>query len=295
MTKSNYIGWAFLFGLFLLSSCDKVTENIPREEIRLTAAIVPASRSTNQHLQSTQIAKDRQVGVTITKASEAHDNVAWRADGYGMLINAGNPVHWGDGELMVTAYQPYCADWTGTNHTFIVQTDQSTDSGYLDSDLLWAQTTASASDVPIALGFTHKLAKVNVTLTSDNITDLSNVIICICGTNICTGFNPASGILSAIADQVAEIKASVTTATDYTASAVIIPQTVAKGTKFVKITYEGEDYYYTLPDAIEFKSGASYHFQLKLSLKNSNGIGFMFDDGEMTEGESYDFTFEWAD
>jgi hypothetical protein len=99
--------------------------------------------------------------------------------------------------------------------------------------------------------------------------------------------------LSAVAGHTADIKASVTTESAYTGSAIIIPQTIGKGTKFVKITYKNNHYYYTLPDAIEFKSGRSYHFQLKLSVKNSNGIGFVYEDGEMTEGESYDFTFEW--
>ena len=70
---------------------------------------------------------------------------------------------------------------------------------------------------------------------------------------------------------------------------------MGKGTKFVKITYENKDYYYTLSDTVEFKSGRSYHFQLKLSIKNSNGIGFVFEDGEMTEGDTYYFIFEWAD
>jgi len=295
MNKTNYIGWTFLAGLLLVSSCNDATDSVPQDEIRLTSAIVPSSRSTDLHLQSTKIAENRQVGVTITKASEVHNNKLWLADGNGTLVNVGNPVYWRETEVTVTAYHPYRSDWTGTGQAFSVQTDQSTDDGYLDSDLLWAQTVSSQSDVPVALNFTHKLAKVNVTLTSDDITDLSNIIISICGTNICTGFNSATGILSATATQVADIKASVTTATAYTASAVIIPQTVAKGTKFVKITYDGSDYYYTLSDAVEFKSGVSYHFQLKLSVKNGNGIGFVFDDGEMTDGETYDFTFEWAD
>ena len=104
-----------------------------------------------------------------------HNNGLWLADGNGTLVNVSNPVHWGDTEVTVTAYHPYDADWTESQQTFSVQTDQSTDSGYLDSDLLWAKTTSSASDEPVALSFTHKLAKVNVTLTSDDIEDLSNI------------------------------------------------------------------------------------------------------------------------
>jgi hypothetical protein len=161
--------------------------------------------------------------------------------------------------------------------------------------LLWAQATASSSDAPVGLNFTHRLAKINVTLTSDDLTDLSHIGISICGTHLSAGFNPSTGVLSPANGVVADIKASVTTKTALTASAIIIPQTIGKGTKFVKITYDNKDYYHTLSDAVEFKSGYSYHFQLKLSIKNSNGIGFVFEDGEMTEGDTYDFIFEWTD
>lgn len=292
MNKSNFIGWFFLFGLSA-SSCDDTTISAPQGEIKLVGAIVSSSRGTDLNQQATKIVENRQVGVTITQAYEDHNNGLWLADGNGTLVNVSNPVHWGDTEVTVTAYHPYDADWTEGQQTFSVQTDQSTDSGYLDSDLLWAKTTSSASDEPVALSFTHKLAKVNVTLTSDDIEDLSNITVSICGTNLSTGFHPATGALSAVAGHTADIKASVTTKSAYTGSAIIIPQAVGRGTKFVKITYENKDYYYTLPDAIEFKSGRSYHFQLKLSVKNSNGIGFVYEDEEMTEGESYDFTFEW--
>lgn len=294
MNKPRFIGWVFWLGL-LVSSCDHSTLSVPHDEIQLTTAIVPTSRGTDLNQQSTKIVANQPVGVTITEASTAHHNVLWLADGHGMLVNVGTPVHWSNSAIMVTAYHPYHAGWTGTNHTFAVQTDQSTDEGYLNSDLLWAQATASASDAPVGLNFTHRLAKVNITLTSDDLTDLSHIGISICGTHLSAGFNPSTGVLSPANGVVADIKASVTTETAHTGSAVIIPQSMGKGTKFVKITYENKDYYYTLSDAVEFKSGRSYHFQLKLSIKNSNGIGFVFEDGEMTEGDTYDFTYEWTD
>ena len=294
MNKWNFIGWALLSGLLALVSCDDRSESEPKHEIRLTSAILSTARGTDLNLQSTKIVAGQPVGVTITKASTAHHNVLWLADAHGMLVNVGTPVYWGNSAITVTAYHPYHADWTGTNHTFAVETDQTTDEGYLNSDLLWAQATASASDAPVDLNFTHRLAKVNVTLTSDDLTDLSHIGISICGTHLSAGFNPTTGLLGSASGNVADIKASVTTETAHTASAVIIPQTVGQGTKFVKITYDGRDYFHTMPDTVEFKSGRSYHFQLKLSVKNNNGIGFVYEDAEMTEGDTYDFTFEWS-
>ena len=98
MNKSNFIGWFFLFGLSV-SSCDDTTISAPQGEIKLVGAIVSSSRGTDLNQQATKIVENRQVGVTITQAHEAHDNGLWLADGNGTLVNVSNPVHWGDTEV----------------------------------------------------------------------------------------------------------------------------------------------------------------------------------------------------
>ena len=296
MNRSKCIGWGLLFAL-LITACTSHTEEVTMHEIKLEGSIVPASRVTNLDIQSTQIVENRQVGVTITKASTPHNNVSWLADGNGMLTNTGAPIYWKNTNATITAYHPYQRGWTSTSHTFSVQADQSTDSDYLDSDLLWAQNTSPASHVPVVLNFTHKLAQIGVTLSSDNLPELSNITISICGTKPSVEFNPATGELSPATGSAVDIKAGITTASAPTASAIIIPQVVESGTKLVQITYHGSNYYYALPKDIEFKSGTSYHFMLKVNVKNNDslGIGVVFEDAEMTEGDSYEFSYEWAD
>ena len=184
------------------------------------------------------------------------------------MNNENSPIYWGETDIAVTSYHPYNADNDGTSYTFSVKTDQSTDNGYLNSDLLWATKTASITDNPISLKFTHKLAKINVILTSEDITDLSNAEIFICGTDIATGFNPTTGELSTVTSNIAEIKASVTTDKAYTGSAIIVPQTVEKGTQLIKITHNIKEFHYTLPEDMEYKSGYSYNYTLQV--KDSN-------------------------
>jgi len=257
---------AFVATVASFTACENITDELigNNSEIRLTSSINPVTRATNQNLQATQIVTGQQVGVTITGAKSEHNNVAWTAGESGALTNTGNPIYYGDSETTITAYHPYNSSWTSTSHTFSVSTDQSTDENYLNSDLLWATASSSKTENAIPLVFKHKLAKINVTLTSEDIADLSNATISICGTNITTNFNPADGTLSATTANVVEIKAGVTTTSAYTSSAIVVPQELASGTKFIKVIYNNKNFYYTLSAKKEFKSGYSYSYTLNV-------------------------------
>lgn len=246
--------------IICLSACSNHTESIPMQEneIRLTCKII-SSRVVDPNLQSTQIVKGQKVGITIEGANREHQNIAWTVGDNGVLTNSGNKIYWEDEDINIIAYHP----WADAINEFSVSTDQSKEENYLNSDLLWTSTTASIIDVPVSLAFRHKLAKINITLRSEDIADLSNAVISICGTNIKTDFDPATGELSdAATDDIQDIIASITTSTAYTASCIVIPQKIKSGTKFLKITHADTEYYYTLPTDIEFKSGFSYNYTL---------------------------------
>ena len=264
--KTKLLGW-FLMALTTITSCINDAEDMLAPEIKLTSEIMP-SRVTSLDYQSTRIVEGQQIGVTITGAKSEYRNIAWTAGANGALHNENSPVYWGETDITVTSYHPYNADFNGTSYVFSVHTDQSANAGYLNSDLLWTTKTASITEEPIALSFTHQLAKINVTLTSEDIADLSNASIFICGTNIETEFNPATGELSAATGHIAEIKASVTTDKAYTGTAIIVPQWVKKGTPFIKIKINNKDFHYTLPEDMEYKSGHSYNYSLQV--KDSN-------------------------
>ena len=276
MKKSKLFGWAFVAMCFVACSSNETEEILNQErEIKLTSSITPLTRVTDQNLQSTQIVSGQQIGVTIINAKSEHKNVGWAANSSGNLTNTGSTIYYGDGQATIYAYHPYNSSWSGTDkaETFSVSTDQSSNSGYLNSDLLWATKTASKSNNPVALTFAHKLVKINMTLTSDDINDLSNATIYVCGTNIATKFNPFTGSLSAATTtNISDIKAGVTTNSTKVASAIIIPQTVANGTQLIKVVLNNKEYYYTLDKNQEFKAGSLYNYTITIKQEKSPEI-----------------------
>lgn len=259
---------SFLVSMALLSlaSCaDEGKEQLLQgKEIKLGSEIIPASRVLGQSVQSTQIVEGQQLGITITGAQEEHDNKAWTAMGNGGLNYSGDKVTWGNTDITVVAYHPYNAGWTGDKHSFSVKTDQSTEEGYLASDLLWATAEASPSDVWIPLKFTHKLARISVTLTSDDIDDLSGAEVYICATMVSKYFNPKTGELGDFSGVSEQIKAGSITKDNPTVSAIIIPQHVNAAVGVIKIVYAGKEYRYYLTRNIQYMSGYSYHYTLKI-------------------------------
>ena len=264
MKKSKLLGWAFMALASITSCSDNAEEILSQEsEIKLTSEITP-SRVTDLEYQSTQIIADQQVGVTITGAkTDDHKNVAWNVGEDGALTNTGDKVYYGAGDATITAYHPFNSEWTGTSHSFSVSPDQSIEENYRNSDLLWATTTSSKTENAVRLTFTHKLAKINVTLVPEEDTmDLSGATISICNTKISTTFDPTNGAISEASGDPQEIKAGVTTAGAKTASAIVVPQTVNSGSQFIKIAHGGKTFYYSLPADKVLSPGCSHNYKL---------------------------------
>lgn len=259
--------------MMCFSACSNEAEEIltQESEIKLTSEITPSRAASD--LQSTQIVAGQQVGVTITGAKSEHNNVAWTAQADGTLINTGDAIYYGNGTATIIAYHPYDLSLQGNYNEIEVKQDQSTDAGYLASDFLFTKKeNVSKTDDEVALTFTHKLAKINVTLTKgDGISDLAGAVIKICGTKIYAGFNQSNeaiipgGVNYVGRENTFNITAGTTTSANYTVSAIIIPQDVAAGTKFIKVELNGKNYYYTLPQLTTFESGKSYSYTLKVS------------------------------
>ena len=300
MKKNHILGLALATLVASLSACSNDSEDIISQgnEIKLTSKIIP-SRVSALDCQSTQIVEGQKVGVTITGATSVHKNVQWTVGAEGTLTNGGNPVFFSeDDEAVITAYHPYDSYYTGTSHQFKVNTNQSTEEGYLASDLLWAKTTSTQTNEPVSLVFSHKLANVNVTLVPFIPgTDLSDITVYICGTKTSTYFNPTDGSLSDYTGaSVGEIKAGVTTENAYTASAIVIPQTLAAGTQFIRIVQGDKVYSYNVgSQGKELLSGISHNYTLTVKDKGlelvSNNIENWGDDN--VEGVIEEQKFSW--
>lgn len=294
-----------LFGFLAIAlglvSCSQDIESPASEnpEIKLTTKINPATRGTNTDEQSTAINMGQHVGITITGATADHKNVSWTVGSEGKLENQGDPVYYnGDNMVTITAYHPYNEAWTevatGTAYTFNLASDQS-GTGYADSDLLFAQTNAQKTTDAISLTFNHKLAKVSVFLTNSNNEDLSGAQIFISNTSTEVTFG--NGQATATGNQVKDILAG----TGNQAAAIIAPQTLTSGTEFVKVVWNGKNFYYTLPADKPILAGTAYTYRLRINNSPELNLdGSDIDDwnkedneGEMNEKIPY-LTFSCA-
>lgn len=264
MKKNKWFGLALVATMMgaSFSACSNEAEEVlaQESEIKLTSEITP-SRVTDLNYQSTQIVRDQQVGVTISGAKTDHNNVPWKAGEEGALENTRKPIYWGSQNTIdITAYHPYNENWIEANQEFSVNTNQSGYYDYLNSDLLFANSSdvaRSADDTPISLTFNHKLAKINITLEGSD--DLRNAKVYICGTNITTNFNKTTGVLTDVDEPNIQ---DIYTGSGTKSSVIIIPQVVNKNTKFIKVINNDKIYYYTLPENKTFDSGNKYEFAL---------------------------------
>lgn len=286
MKRTKLLGLALVATMASFTACTNDAEEVlaQEREIRLTSEITP-SRVADPELQSTHIVSGRQVGVTITGATTDHNNVAWSVGNNGALTNTGDAVYYGNGTATITAYHPFNDDWDeSTTYAFSVSKDQTDNTNYLNSDLLWTKATSSKTETAIPLTFSHKLAKINVTLVPEKSgDDLNGATISIYNTKISTTFNPTTGVISAATGEPQEIIAGVTADDVYTASAIVIPQEVSG--KFIKITHENKTYYYTLASAKELVSGHSYSYTLTVKGKQLINTGSSIDEWDDTEDE----------
>lgn len=190
-------------------------------------------------------------------------------------------------QINVYAYAPYNATWTDVNEnqTFSIGTDQSTDDAYIASDLLYGvpesnpiteKSDANNGSQPVSLGFKHLMAKINLEFTNEDETiDLAGATATIHGTDCSATVNLTTGTVTPLDHTMQSITVATEATTGneepvraFSCSALIIPQTVDKGTAFVKLTTtDGQTYQYFIEDenGKEFNSGCSYSYQIKIA------------------------------
>lgn len=257
------------------SACTNDAEEVltQESEIKLTSEITPSRASSN--LQSTQIVAGRKIGITVDGAKGKHKNVPWKAEANGSLTNTtNNTLYWGDGNASIYAYHPYIENWgTNESQTFSVETNQSSDEGYLNSDLLvGGRINVAHTESAVNLVLVHALSKISITLTSSDIDNINGAEIYICGTDIDLTFNPflffeGKFIETESNINIEEIKAGEITDNSNTVSAIIVPQTIKSNSKFIRIELNNKNYYFILDRNIEFESHYAYNLTLNLKSK----------------------------
>lgn len=245
----------------------------PQKGKTISLTTTMATTRSSADPQTTQLSTSNQVGVFVTYQNQAIANgdnnmhsVAVNGD-----LTTTNTMNYPaeDGaKVNIYAYAPYAENMTfDGDNVFSVATDQSEESGYLASDLLYAaQANQASSESPVALSFNHKLAKINVTIQKlENATiDLSDATITVTNTKVATTFNPSTGAVGAATGDATDIKVISALGEATTACAIIVPQELAAGTQLVKIVADGKQLNAKLGAATTFVGGKSYNFTVKV-------------------------------
>ena len=273
------LGIAALTGTMMMTACssDEMNQSGNEQEnesIFLTSRV--AQTRTLTELQTNALNTATKVGAFGISGSAAVTNGTnnqYSVTSTGELQAITNDMKWPGGDATVDfyAYAPYQSSWeVNSANSFSVSTDQSTEAGYLASDLLHASTTnVGKTSSAVVLNFSHKLARINVTLKKgESCTfDVSSSAISIGGTKTGTTLNPSTGALGAASGDTQDIKIANEvdiTASGVTAYGVVVPQQMAVGTQFVKIVADGKLLSANLSSAVTLEAGKAYNFNAEI-------------------------------
>ena len=272
--------------------------------VTLSNTLSKATTRAAKNLQNEQIVSGVQVGVSAflkgktasanlsTGTAYAYINAPYTADGDGTLKVGDNKVYYPtDGSPVdIYAYAPYTSstssyvgpDINSNALDFSVQADQTTDAtdgGYLKSDFIWASLADQASSTTAkALIFSHELARISVTLSKEEGSPITNAElesaqIDILNTFLGSTVNLKTGVVTLVNTglnvAVKAITAKATTTSALSAAAIIIPQTLAYNTQFIKITIGTTEYVYSIPSTpttgMTFEGGKDYQYTITVS------------------------------
>ena len=278
----------------VLASCNKHDEPVTSNEpvaIRLSSGlqVEPLTRAAHERTAANKFNNgevayayvyDATAGSTIT---DGNGNQL-TADGNGNFTQA-TQMYFPTSGSNVDIYATYPGAYVpGTQITFTVENDQTDLADYLASDLLYAGTKGIAkTSSAIDLTFYHLLTKVRVALLPGyglNASDISGATVTIENTKLSAEFTPAKATVSsaALAGTLAATASpgTITVASDASTNfengiiyndAVIIPQNVASGATFIKVTLaNGAELVYNLTAEKDFEGGMVYNYHITVNL-----------------------------
>lgn len=245
--------------------------------ITLTSGII--TRSIDQNLQQTQINEGVKVGVFVVNNSSdnslLYDNTAITADGSGGFT--GNTMTYPTDEeatVGIYAYAPYNSSWSASlnaDNQFTVAADQSENAGYLASDLLRGvpegENSFNSASGSVALKFKHMLSKLNINFDmGETGIDLKGATVRVTNTLPTTTLNVYAGTMGNAQGTTQPVVAAkfADDATTFTASAVVVPQTVLGNETLVQVQLaDGTTYDAELNSDVTFESGKKYSYTVK--------------------------------
>ncbi len=290
-----FTGMASLAAAMALTACSQDEADIQPSAltkgnvISLTSQVA-ATRAASDP-QTTALSTSNKVGVYVSSSSSTLYNNVEHSVGDAGALTATTTMNYPteDGATVnIYAYAPYTSSLElSSDNAFSVSTDQSAESGYLASDLVYASKTgqASTSDA-VSLTFAHKLSQLQIVIQNDANIDLTNASVYVTGTKIATTFNPSTGTVGTASGDATAIKTA-TISTAGTVYAIVVPQDIAANTELVKITTSDKTYIAKLTSAVTFAAGKAHSFTARIA---PNEVELTLNASSITEwGSPTDF------
>lgn len=273
-TNKFFIGMASLVAAMTFTACSQDEAELQQSNhskgsvISLTYQLAQ-TRATSDP-QTSALSTSNKVGVFVTSGSTTITNGNNNEHSVGTTgaLTTSSTMNYpteNGAKVNIYAYAPYAAGMAlSSDNNFSVSTDQSAESGYLASDLVYASKADQASsETAVALNFAHKLSQLQITIQNDANVDLSSAVVTVTGTKIATTFNPSTGVIGAASGEATDIKAATINAAT-TVYAIVVPQDLAAETELVKITTSDKAYVAKLSSAATLEAGKAHSFTVKL-------------------------------
>lgn len=234
-------------------------------EIRLSTASVDLRQT--KAAPDDQIASGQQIGLFINEDASLvtisyTQNLTYTANGTGGLTASTQYYPETGNRVKISGYHPHNSGSADT-YDFSVASDQSTNTDYYNSDLLYsAEASYIRQKAAHTLTFDHLLAKITYTLVAGSGTpDLSGASVKIINTLPTVEFDRITGTVGAAKGTAAAI-------TPNAGGAIIVPQTIAAGTKLIEVALaSGGTLYHTVPAGdVTFVPGQVYNYTITVNL-----------------------------
>ena len=223
-------------------------------------------------------------GTLLDKGNQA-DHVKYIFDEKNWKWNPVRPVYYKDVNTNVDiyAFYPHAEPSSVSAYNFEVQKDQSAAesknklSGYGASDFLWGKSeNVAPTEAAIKVKLNHMMAGALVVLEEGTGFEeagdfaLIDKKVLVTGTTRKASINLADGSVTPIGEAQAT-GIVMAPQTDGSFRAIVVPQTVAAGTKLFSITIEGVAYSFSKNEDYEYQSGKLSQFTIKVNRKLPSG------------------------
>lgn len=158
-TKTFLLG---AFAITMLTACSNDENGVidsPVSKAAFSATINgPVTRAFDQQWEDQDA-----IGISGTSGTEAYTNVAYKTTGNGnfTVVTDGKEIYYQDDQsVMFTAYYP----WNDLQGETTIEADTWLQADQKSFDFLWAQEPGSKADPTVAFKFSHRMAKVVLTI-----------------------------------------------------------------------------------------------------------------------------------